>query len=105
MKVWRAEELLKNDGRFDVLKTSGKSQVAVMDLGEGEVSGEMKSDHPQSDQVLLVLEGGGSAKVGDEEVTLSVGDVLFIPAGAPHQVRGPNKSLNFYAPVAYPDEA
>lgn len=104
MKVWRADEIARNEGGFDILKTSGKSQLAVMNLAEGQASGKMGTDHPQSDQILVVLEGGGSAKVGDEEVTLSVGDVLFIPAGAPHQVFGPNKTLNFYAPVAYPNE-
>lgn len=103
-KVWRADELSTKSDFFEVLATTKKTQVAVMNLGEGEVSGEFGTDHPQADQLLYIIEGSGSVKVGDQEKDLDQGDLVLIPAGAPHQVRGPNRSISFYGPVAYPEE-
>lgn len=104
MRVIRAEELARSGEFFRVLETTDRSQLAVMVLGDGDTSGEYGTDHPQSDQIILVLEGSGSLVVEGEETPLSVGDIAVIPAGAKHQVRGPNRTLSFYAPVAYPDE-
>jgi mannose-6-phosphate isomerase-like protein (cupin superfamily) len=104
MRIVHADELRKADELFRVLETTDRAQVAVMVLGEGEVSGEFGTDHPQADQILFVMEGGGSLRVEDEEAELHTGDVAVIPAGKRHQVRGPNRTLHVYAPVAYPDE-
>ena len=75
-----------------------------MTLKEDQVSGEYGTDHPQSDQTIVVLEGGGSVTCEGQEVELAVGDLVNIPAGAKHQVVGPNRTLNIYSPVAYPEE-
>ena len=104
MRVLRCEDLNGSAELFNVLATTDRSQVAVMVLKNGEVSGEFGTDHPNSDQVMYVIEGGGSVKIEHEEAELHKGDVVLIPAGKRHQVRGPNRSLNVYAPVAYPDE-
>lgn len=104
MRLVHSEELQNVNELFRVLETTDRCQVAVMVLKEGEVSGEFGTDHPQADQVMVVLEGAGSARVEDDEVPLRQGDVLVIPAGKRHQIRGPNRSLNVYAPIAYPDE-
>jgi quercetin dioxygenase-like cupin family protein len=37
--------------------------------------------------VIYVLAGTGRIVVGDEEVTLALGDVVVAPARIPHQVR------------------
>lgn len=103
MRVIRAAELAKSGSFFRVLETTDRAQIAVMVLGPEDVSGEMGTDHPQSDQILLVLDGGGSVRIDDEEEELHAGDVVIVPAGKAHQVRGPNRTLNFYAPVAYPE--
>lgn len=104
MQVLRASQIDGTRDFFKVLATTKKSQFAVMNLAEGEVSGEFGTDHPQADQILYILEGNGSVKVEGQEESLEPGNVVIIPAGAKHQVRGPNKSISFYAPVAYPDE-
>lgn len=104
MKIIRSADINGASDFFQVLATTKKSQFAIMNLADNEVSGEFGTDHPQADQVLYVLEGSGSIKVEDQEEPLAPGDVVILPAGAKHQVRGPNKSINFYAPVAYPDE-
>jgi mannose-6-phosphate isomerase-like protein (cupin superfamily) len=105
MRVIRSQEIEAADELFRVLETTDRAQVALMVLRNGDVSGEFGTDHPQAEQILVVLEGGGSIRVGDEEEALAAGDVVVIPAGAPHQVRGPSRSLSVYSPVAYPDEA
>jgi quercetin dioxygenase-like cupin family protein len=91
---------------WKVLSTTEKSQAAMMSLGLGEVSGEYGTDHPQADQWLYCLSGSGSATVEGREITFSAGDLLLIEAGEKHQLRGgPCRTLNFYSPAAYPDEA
>lgn len=100
-----AEELARRGEFFSVLETTENLQVGLMVLASGETSGEYGTDHPQADQLILVLEGGGSVRCEGSMIELGVGDVVLIPAGADHQVIGPNRTLNVYAPVAYPDEA
>lgn len=100
-----AEELASRSEFFRVLETTDHLQVGLMVLREGEVSGEYGTDHPQADQLILVLEGGGSVRCEGESSHLANGDMVLIPAGSDHQVVGPNRTLNVYAPIAYPDEA
>jgi quercetin dioxygenase-like cupin family protein len=61
---------------------------------------------PNSDQVLLMLKGKLSGKVGEEKVRLEKGDVLVIPAGTPHRFknngRKPAVTFNVYSPPEYP---
>ncbi len=90
---------------FEVLSSTERSQVAVMNLADGQVSGEFGTDHPQADQILIVLDGSGKLRVEEDSISLETGDVAIIPAGKRHQVFGPCRTLNVYAPVAYPDEA
>ena len=103
MTVFSREDLIANHSRYDIFSTTPLSQFAVMNLADGEASGTMPSEHPQSDQWVYVLEGAGQLRVGDETIDLHAGAVALVPAGADHQVIGPNKTLNFYAPVAYPE--
>jgi len=102
MRVFRGADLAGSDEFFQILETTDRCQVAVMVLADGETSGEHGTDHPHADQVLIVLEGGGEVRCEEETVRLAPGDVAIIPAGARHQVFGPNRTLNVYMPVAYP---
>lgn len=103
LDVVSREKLAKNESFFAVLQTGEKSQTALMNLKPGQTSGEYGTEHPESDQVMIVLEGHGRVMVEDETREIEPGDVVFIPAGAKHKVYGPNKSLNVYSPKAYPD--
>lgn len=80
-----------------------------MVLGPGQVSGEFGNDHSHADQWLVVIEGKGEVKSGDGVESVGPGDVVLIPAPEKHQIRGigegPMKSVTFYGPVAYPDDA
>lgn len=56
-----------NDAKrwFDVLVTGDGCQTAMMTLEPGESSGERNNEHPQSEQILLVIEGEVTAEIGD----------------------------------------
>lgn len=93
---------------FRVIMTTDKSQTALMNLLPDQDSGEYGTDHAQSDQVLYVIEGTGSAKVEGKRVELEEGDVLLIKAGEKHQIvadgTGTLRTINVYSSVAYPEE-
>jgi mannose-6-phosphate isomerase-like protein (cupin superfamily) len=107
MKVFRSDEIHSVSDSFEIMMTTDRSQFAVMVLQNGQKSGEMGTDHPQSDQFLLVLEGTGQLVLKGEDIHLDPGDAVIIPAGIEHQVVGtsehPFRTVNVYAPVAYTD--
>jgi mannose-6-phosphate isomerase-like protein (cupin superfamily) len=90
---------------FEVLQTSKRSQTAVMTLAAGQATGDKAEAHKKSDQVLLLLSGKLSGKVGRKRVRLAKGDVLLIPAGTPHRFNNPGKppavTFNVYSPPEY----
>jgi mannose-6-phosphate isomerase-like protein (cupin superfamily) len=93
---------------FEVLQTSKRSQTAMMTLAPGQATGEKPEAHKKSDQVLLILSGKLTGKVGRKRVRLAKGDVLLIPAGTPHRFNNPGKSaavtFNVYSPPEYPPD-
>lgn len=104
MQLIRGDDLTSIKDNFKVLG-GDKCQIAVMNLAAGRTSGEFGSEHPQSDQVMLILAGEASVRVGNETVAMKVGDLISIAAGELHQVRnaglGELRTINFYAPKAY----
>lgn len=93
---------------FEVLQTISKTQTATMTLAPGKSSGPKGNEHPQSDQVLLVLEGELLAEIGQERTTLRRGDGVIVPAGAAHRFtnHGESKAVTFnvYSPPAYDED-
>jgi mannose-6-phosphate isomerase-like protein (cupin superfamily) len=91
---------------FEVLQTTERSQTAVMNLGPGQASGDEADAHPESDQVLLVLDGEVIAEVAEERTRMRQGDVVIVPAGVHHRFRNDGTQLartfSVYAPPAYP---
>lgn len=91
---------------FEILKTTERSQTAVMNLSPGQASGDNLEAHTGSDQVLIVLEGEVLAEVGDERARMREGDVVVIPAGIRHRFQNggsaPARTVSVYAPPAYP---
>jgi len=94
--------------RFEVLQTSKRSQTAMMTLAPGQATGRKAGVHKKSDQVLLMLSGTLSGKVGRKRVHLAKGDVLLIPAGSSHLFSNPGKkpavTFNVYSPPEYPPD-
>jgi mannose-6-phosphate isomerase-like protein (cupin superfamily) len=48
--------------------------------------------YPQEDQVYVVLAGKGSAKYGDQDVSLKTEDYLYIPSTVPHALRNTSRA-------------
>jgi mannose-6-phosphate isomerase-like protein (cupin superfamily) len=63
--------------------------------------------HERSDNVFMVLEGTLKAVVDGQTHLLGAGDLLFIPAGAPHKATNGGsvvvRALEIYAPPAGSD--
>src|SRR5579872_5054998 len=87
---------------FSVVSTAKKTQVAMMTLAPGEASGPMKNEHPDSEQVVLLMEGQLLAEIGDERANLTAGDVLIIPTKVAHRLtndgKAPAVTFNVYGP-------
>ena len=90
---------------FAVLETSDHCQSAVMRLEPGASSGPMGNEHPQSEQVLLVIEGEVLAEIGDARSVLRRGDVVIVPRRVAHRFTNETQkqavTFNVYAPPAY----
>ncbi|MBV8601324.1 MAG: cupin domain-containing protein [Candidatus Eremiobacteraeota bacterium] len=97
--------ITQNRQFFSILQTSERTQTAMMTLKPGEASGPLENDHPQSEQVVLLLEGRLLAEVGDERSSLEAGDVVTIPAKVAHRLTNdgdiPAVTFNVYGPPAY----
>ena len=94
---------------FQVFQTSDRSQTAMMTLAPGDSTGATAEAHKDSDQVLLLLEGKLTGRVGNARPKLKKGDVIVIPAGVKHRFTNragePAVTFNVYAPPAYPPES
>ena len=88
-----------------VLGGTARTQVAVMVLGPGEASSLGMSVHPGEDQVLYVNVGELCAEIGGEQLSLTTGQCVIVPANTPHRFVNvgstPAYTLNIYAPPAY----
>jgi mannose-6-phosphate isomerase-like protein (cupin superfamily) len=93
---------------FKVLQTTTKTQSAMMTLRPGKQSGPKGNDHPNSEQVLLVLQGEVVAEIGKETRTLKAGDAVIVPRRASHRFVNKSKRMvvtfNVYAPPAYEED-
>jgi mannose-6-phosphate isomerase-like protein (cupin superfamily) len=90
---------------FAVLENGSRLQTAVMVLDSGEESGPLGNEHPQSEQVLYVVQGLVEAEVDGKHFTMAPGDSIIVPNGAPHRFvnRTMDRAVTFnvYAPKAY----
>jgi mannose-6-phosphate isomerase-like protein (cupin superfamily) len=94
---------------FEVLRTTGRSQAAVMRLDPGKATGEHAESHAESEQLLLLIEGVLAAEIDSECFTMNTGDMVIIPVGIKHKFANPGATIavtfNVYCPPEYsPDE-
>jgi mannose-6-phosphate isomerase-like protein (cupin superfamily) len=91
---------------FEVLKTTTRSQIAVMKLGPGQSTGDEPEDHKNSDQVLLVIEGQLFAEIDGKRSLMKAGDFVIIPPRTKHKFTNrsdrPAITFNVYSPPEYP---
>lgn len=70
---------------FEILQNTPHSQTGVFTLPAG-YSGDRENTH-KGDQLIYVIEGKATARVSGKEQEIKAGDLLVIPAGAPHTLR------------------
>lgn len=99
------QNIFRRNEFFNVLQTATRSQSAVMVLQPGKASGKFGNEHPDSEQVVLVVEGEILAEIGEEKATLRKGDTIIVPRRAEHRLvnHGGSKAIVFsvYAPPGY----
>lgn len=88
-----------------VLKTGSHAQVVLMSIPPGaEIGNEV---HDEVDQILLFVQGVGSATVGEETKTIGVNHLVYVPAGTWHNFTNTGKEewklVSVYAPPEHPD--
>jgi mannose-6-phosphate isomerase-like protein (cupin superfamily) len=63
--------------------------TAAQSLAEASLSGHASTrrhHHAKSEEIYLVLEGGGELEVAEEVRPVSAGDAILIPPGSPHRL-------------------
>ena len=58
--------------------------LAVGEVVINPTKGHDRHNHPESDEVLFIMEGQGVQTVGDSEFPVGPGDSIFIPMGTMH---------------------
>ncbi|HET9497992.1 MAG TPA: cupin domain-containing protein [Candidatus Limnocylindria bacterium] len=80
--------------------TGNHGQVVVMTLPAGGEIGE--ETHPDTDQVLLFVDGRGEARLDDSVMTIGRNDLVLVRAGVRHNFvntgNGPMRLVTIYAP-------
>jgi mannose-6-phosphate isomerase-like protein (cupin superfamily) len=67
-----------------VIATGERSQLVLMSIPASEEIG--SEVHPDTDQILFVLDGEGRAVVDGRTSEVEEGDVVFVPAGTEHNL-------------------
>ena len=88
-----------------VLSTGKKSQLVLMAIPEGEDIG--AEVHPATDQIFFIVDGKGKAVVNGKTFKIGENDVVFVPAGARHNLVNegdePLKLFTVYSPPEHAD--
>lgn len=91
---------------FRVLETTERTQTGLLTLEAGESSSDRPSVHPESDQVLVLLQGELTAEIGGENAVMKTADAVLVPAKTPHKFTntGRDRAITFsvYARPAFP---
>jgi mannose-6-phosphate isomerase-like protein (cupin superfamily) len=97
----------KNPDFRRVLWTGEHSQLVIMTIPPGGEIGE--EVHPDTDQILTFVSGVGEATVDGDQQEVAQGDLVCVPAGAPHNFvnSGPNPLVLYtvYGPAEHADGA
>lgn len=77
------ENVFMHKGKmFEMLQKTPQSQTGVFTLPANH-KGDRENTH-KGDQLIYVIEGCAMARVSGKEQEIKAGDLLMIPAGAPH---------------------
>ena len=99
------QQAVDNNYYRHVLATGTHLQIVVMSIPPG---GEIGAEtHPDNDQALYLVEGGGTAVLDGVSQPFVAGDVVLVPAGTKHNFIAapdlPLKIITTYGPSHHPD--
>lgn len=83
------------------LQTTPMSQTVVFTI-PANFSADRENTH-KGDQVIYVIDGKVTARVSGKEQDLKAGDLLMIPAGAPHTLRTGSEAMFGFTIFAPPE--
>src|SRR5215208_6438672 len=66
---------------------TGGAYVLLIGGAPGAMEGPPLHAHPPTDEAFFVVEGEATFVLGDDELRLGPGSVVFVPRGMPHTVR------------------
>ena len=91
-----------NDEFRKVIWTGDETQLVLMAIPEGEeIGGEVHEGH---DQLLYFVAGEGRARIGENEMDVSDGDLSIVPAGQYHNFRNTGEGmLKLYTTYSPPE--
>jgi quercetin dioxygenase-like cupin family protein len=89
------ENVFAHKGKmFEMLQKTPQSQTGVFTVPANH-KGDKENTH-KGDQLIYVIEGCAVARVSGKEQEIKAGDLLMIPAGAPHSLTtGSDKMFGF----------
>ena len=94
----------RNEAFRRVLSTGKKSQLVLMAIPEGEDIG--AEVHPATDQILFIVDGEGKAVVNGKTFKVEENDVVFVPAGARHNlINSGDEELKLFTVYSPPEHA
>jgi mannose-6-phosphate isomerase-like protein (cupin superfamily) len=97
-------ELARNNDNYRKVIATGKfSQVVLMSiLSKSEIGSET---HHDVDQILIFVQGTGTAYLNEEQYSVGPGDAVFVPAGTKHNFINTGaedlKLYTIYAPAEH----
>lgn len=100
------KKVTKENTNFRTVLHTGKfSQIVAMSIPVSEDIGE--EVHPNTDQLLFIVDGEGEAILNGEKRAIGEHDVIFVPAGTMHNFKNTGdeelKLFTIYAPPEHPD--
>ena len=84
-----------------VLQKTAQSETMVFTI-PANFNTDRENSH-KGDQVIYVIDGKATARVSGKEQDLKAGDVLMIPAGAPHTLRTGSEPMFGFTILAPPE--
>lgn len=70
------------------------------DVGVVEVTNVPKHRHNATDELIYVLDGTATATIAGKDYTIKPGDLVVLPHGTPHEIKGTLRILG----ISYPKE-
>jgi quercetin dioxygenase-like cupin family protein len=96
------ENVFAHKGKmFEMLQKTPQSQTGVFTL-PANYKGDGENTH-KGDQLIYVIEGCAMARVSGKEQEIKAGDLLMIPAGAPHALCTGNEQFFGFTVFAPPE--